>query len=150
MKCIIPLMLILCFAVTNTEAQESTEKVTLENLLTEFLEGASENDANIHDRFWAEDLIYTSSNGERVTKSDIMAGLNSDEDEMASESPDYHAEETQIRLFDDIAVIAFKLVAISDTPGTPERMEFYNTGTFQKRDGRWKAVAWQATRIPGD
>ena len=27
--------------------------------------------------------------------------------------------------------------------------EFYNTGTFVKRRGRWQAVAWQATRIPG-
>lgn len=129
-------------------AQESNEKVILENLLNEFLEGASNNNAEIHDRFWAEDLIYTSSNGERVTKDDIMKGLTDDENSMNSEIPDYHAEDIQIRLYDEIAVIAFKLVAVSDTPRGEQIMEFYNTGTFQKRDGDWKAVAWQATRIP--
>ncbi|NBC64344.1 MAG: DUF4440 domain-containing protein [Bacteroidetes bacterium] len=129
-------------------AQESNEVRVLENLLDEFLRGASENDAEIHDRFWAEDLIYTSSNGERVTKGTILEGLADNSQNMNQQTPEYHAEEIQIQLFDDIAVVAFKLVAISQNSGGEERMEFYNTGTFQKRDGQWKAVAWQATRIP--
>lgn len=127
-------------------AQDTNEAEVLTNLLDEFLEGASMNDPAIHDRFWAEDLIYTSSNGERVTKQDIMDGLDSDSE---STGPVYHAEEIQIRLYDDMAVVAFKLVANSQSPNGTERMEFYNTGTFQKREGQWKAVAWQATRIPG-
>ena len=129
-------------------AQEANEKEVLENLLDEFLGGASNNDATIHDRFWAHDLIYTSSNGERVNKQTIMDGLGDDSQAMNPETPEYHAEETQIQLFDDIAVVAFKLVAISQQPRGEERLEFYNTGTFQKRNGQWKAVAWQATRIP--
>jgi ketosteroid isomerase-like protein len=129
-------------------AQESNEVRVLENLLDEFLRGASENDAEMHNRFWAEDLIYTSSNGERVTKGTILEGLAGNSQNMNQQTPDYHAEEIQIQLFDDIAVVAFKLVAISQTPSGDERLEFYNTGTFQKRDGQWKAVAWQATRIP--
>lgn len=150
MKKIICLILFQLLLMQVLIAQESTEKEILESLLTEFLEGASKNDAEIHDRFWAEDLIYTSSNGERVTKQDIIDGLSDEEDAMTSESPQYHAEETQIQLFGDMAVIAFKLVAVTNTPGREEQMEFYNTGTFQKRDGKWKAVAWQATRIPRD
>lgn len=129
-------------------ARETDEKEVLENLLQEFLQGASENNAEMHDRFWAEDLIYTSSNGERVTKQIIMDGLADDSQSMNSNTPAYHAEEIQIQLFDDMAVVAFKLVAISPGPNGEERMEFYNTGTFQKRDSRWRAVAWQATRIP--
>lgn len=132
-------------------AQETNEKEVLENLLHQFLEGASGNDAEVHDRFWAEDLIYTSSNGERVTKKDIMDGLkNNEEDTMNSETPRYHAEEIQVKVFDNMSVIAFKLVAVSNTQRGEETMEFYNTGTFQKRNGEWKAVAWQATRIPED
>ena len=129
-------------------AQQTNEEQILENLLHEFLQGASQNDAEMHDRFWAEDLIYTSSNGERVTKQTIMDGLSDDSQNMNQQTPQYHAEETQIQLFDNIAVVAFKLVAISQQPGGEERLEFYNTGTFQKRDDQWKAVAWQATRIP--
>lgn len=129
-------------------AQESGEKELLEDLLGEFLTGASQNDAEIHGRFWAEDLIYTSSNGERVTKQMIMDGLGDDSPNESDQTPQYHAEETQIQLFDDMAVVAFKLVAVTPGSAGEERMEFYNTGTFQKRDGQWKAVAWQATRIP--
>lgn len=142
------ILLFLFLMIPAVFAQEADDKKLLENLLTEFLQGASENDADIHNRFWAEDLIYTSSNGEQVTKQDILDSLWDGEDAVNSEIPDYHAEETQIRLFDDMAVIAFKLVVVSDSAGQAEQMEFYNTGTFQKRDGQWKAVAWQATQIP--
>ncbi len=27
-------------------------------------------------------------------------------------------------------------------------MNYFNTGTFLKREGKWQAVAWQATIIP--
>jgi hypothetical protein len=27
-------------------------------------------------------------------------------------------------------------------------MYYWNTGTFVKRDGEWRVVAWQATKIP--
>ena len=30
----------------------------------------------------------------------------------------------------------------------PETLNFLNTGTFLKRNGEWRAVAWQATRVP--
>ncbi|MCG2590614.1 nuclear transport factor 2 family protein [Rhodohalobacter sulfatireducens] len=148
MKKLISIILLQLLFMPALFAQESDEVRDLEQLLDEFLRGASENDAEIHDRFWAEDLIYTSSNGERVTKEIIMEGLADNPQNMNQQTPDYHAEETQIQLFDDIAVVTFKLVAISQPPSGEERLEFYNTGTFQKRDGQWKAVAWQATRIP--
>lgn len=149
MKKLIGLVLLQFLLISNLLAQVSGEKEILKNLLHDFLKGASENNAEVHDRFWAEDLIYTSSNGERVTKDDIMNGLVDEENSMNSDMPVYHAEETEIRLFDDMAVVAFKLIANFQSDRS-ERMEFYNTGTFQKRDGRWKVVAWQATRIPLD
>jgi hypothetical protein len=27
-------------------------------------------------------------------------------------------------------------------------LQYFNTGTFLKRDGEWRALAWQATVIP--
>jgi len=30
----------------------------------------------------------------------------------------------------------------------PETMNYLNTEMFLKRDGIWKVVAWQATRVP--
>ena len=58
----------------------------------------------------------------------------------------YSGEEIDIRLYGDMAVIAFKLVG-APADGS-EKLYYYNTGTFLKRDGTWRVVAWQATKIP--
>ena len=147
MKTYLLLFLIFIIPATLLGQSDVEEKEVLTELLNEFLEGASYNDAAIHDRFWAENLIYTGSNGNRIGKSDIMAGVNQDPDR--SEEPEtlYSADEIQIMLFDDVAVVAFKLVAEFENPNE-STLYFNNTGTFLKQDGLWKAVAWQATSIP--
>jgi len=150
MKMIFTALLLFCFqsAFLNTSVQTDKDKELLSELLDDFLAGASVNDAEMHDRFWAEDLIYTGSAGTRTTKSEIMEGLKNQAVNESDETPVYHAEDLQINLYGETAVAAFRLVATFDSD--PERdMQFYNTGTFVKRDGQWKAVAWQATRIPG-
>lgn len=129
----------------NSERTEaSSDEAVLAALLDEFLDGASINDAEMHDRFWAEDLVYTGSSGSRTTKQEIMAGLDTAAGPDDAQRPEYGAEDVQIRVYDDAAVVAFRLTA--STAG--ERTEYFNTGTFLKRDGEWRAVAWQATRIP--
>ena len=53
-------------------ALAATPHADLTALVEDFLAGASRNDAAVHDRFWADDLIYTGSSGRRVGKADIM------------------------------------------------------------------------------
>jgi len=123
------------------------DEVFLENLLHEFLAGASMNDYEVHDNFWADDLIYTSATGERITKADILNGL-SVSDEPDENSPAYSAEDIRINVYGETAVVAFRLIAeVPLNSDKTELMEFHNTGTFLKRDGKWQAVAWQATQI---
>mgnify|MGYP006266429193 CR=1 FL=1 len=122
-------------------AQDSEQQ--LRSLVDEFLEKVDSKE--MHDRFWAEDLIYTSSSGTRFGKSQIMSGF--DEENTTDEAgPSYSAEEVQVKLLSGkVAVVAFKLVAV-DRAG--ERTEYWNSGTFQWRDQSWKVVNWQATKIP--
>lgn len=137
----------IALAACNGPSQEA-DKTEIRDLLERFLEGASESDAEIHDRFWSEDLIYTSSSGERYGKAAIMEGLeNGDTPDPDEPSPVYSAEEVEINVYGDTAVLAFKLVA--DT-GPNERDEFWNTGTLVRQDEAWRTVAWQATRIGVD
>ena len=117
----------------------------LQELLDAFLAGASRNDAAVHDRFWADDLVYTSSSGERRGKAETMAALREPRPAAAPEPPGYRGEDVNIRVFGDFAVITFRLVA--DMPDDSVT-QFYNTGVFARRDGQWKAFTWQATRIP--
>ncbi len=142
---LLPFLLIPSILIAQTAEQE---KELLRNLLHQFLEGASYNDANIHDRFWADDLIYTGSNGNRITKDVIMSGVNPNPDRSVDPETRYTGEEIQINLYGEVAIVAFKLVAEFTSDPDQDRMEFYNTGTFLKRNGEWRVVAWQATRIP--
>jgi ketosteroid isomerase-like protein len=121
----------------------------LTQLLKDFLAGASRNDAAMHDRFWAEDLVYTGSVGRRVGKADILKDVRATPAPGEKEPPaTYAAEDVRIQQYGDAAVVAFRLVATTKDEGKTTVAQFFNTGTFVKRDGQWRAVAWQATRIP--
>ena len=101
-----------------------------------------------HERFWWDDLVYTSSGGLRFGKADILDGFAADAS-AGQDEPEvvYSGEDIDVRIYGSSAVVAFRLV------GTPvgesaEPTYYFNTGTFVKRGGEWRAVAWQATRIP--
>lgn len=121
----------------------------LTQMLHEFLAGVSE--ATVHDRFWAEDLVYTSSAGTRTNKAEIMSGFGeSDDGEREDAGPVYMAEDVQVKVYGTTAVVAFRLVATpADQYGEDAVLNYLNTGTFLKRDGIWQVVAWQATKMPG-
>ena len=132
----------------NGNASE-TDVDELTTILHEFLAGVSEE--AVHDRFWAEDLIYTSSRGTRTNKAEIMQGFYTVEGEKIEETEDsgpvYTAEDIRIQVYETTAIVAFKLIA---TPRDDGAIDYYfNTGTFVKRKGSWQVVAWQATKIPG-
>lgn len=120
----------------------------LTQLLHEFLAGSAE--AAAHEKFWAEELVYTSSRGTRTSKAEIMQSF-SDRDSDNSDEPGavYTAEDIQIQLYGTMAVVAFRLVGTSSAADTDSVVQHYfNTGTFLKRNGIWRVVAWQATIIP--
>ena len=53
-----------------------TTDAQLRLLITEFLDGAGRNDKAVHQRFWADDVTYTSAKGVVRTKADIMKSLD--------------------------------------------------------------------------
>jgi ketosteroid isomerase-like protein len=132
----------------STTASASPDEQALTQLLNDFLAGASVNDVAAHERFWDDDLVYTSSSGLRFGKADILEGMESEESAVAEE-PEvvYSAEDIRIRQYGDTAVVAFRLLG-SVQDGSDTMLQYFNTGTFVKRDGEWRAVAWQATVIP--
>ena len=140
--------LILLAVLTSGPVAKATDADDLTQMLNEFLAGVTE--VETHDRFWADDLIYTSSRGTRTTKADIMSGFSGSDDGQGGEpGPVFSAESIQIQVYGGTAIVAFKLVATP--PDGSEEMgiqNYLNTGTFLKRDGMWRVVAWQATIVP--
>ncbi len=109
-------------------------------LLNEFLQKVDKKE--MHDRFWGEDLVYTSSGGERFGKDKIMQGFDAEEEESSEEATvSYSSDEVEVKVFGKVAVLTFQLVADTDEGIS----RYWNSGTLVKRKGSWKVVAWQAT-----
>jgi hypothetical protein len=118
--------------------------VQVEALLREFL--SKVNDPAMHDRFWADDLVYVGAGGTVRTKAEILKNVK---EEAAKEKPavggasdGFAAEDVKVRQFGDVCVLNFRLVAKSDGKTSYYR----NSGSFVERDGKWQAVSWQATK----
>jgi len=130
-------------------AQSAPDAAELTKLLNDFLAGASRNDVAVHERFWADDLIYTRSAGRRVDKAEVMHDVRSTPAPNPTDPKTvYTAEDIQIQQYGDTAVVAFRLVATTESGGARHVANLLNSGTFVKRDGKWQVVNWQSTRMP--
>lgn len=141
---------VILFFAAASYSQTAPDEAKLKDLLNNFLTGIAGKDAvATHDRFWADDLIYTRGSGQRIDKAELMKGVRSS----PAPRPDdpvsaYSAEDVRVQQYGNAAVVAFRLVSTTTDKGKVSVTKFYNTGTFIKRRGEWRAVAWQATRIP--
>lgn len=138
------------------DAQQADE-TELRAMLHDFLANSSTEAA--HARFWADDLVYTSSNGTRFGKSDIMEGFAMDAEDEPTESTEdpeeeqgptlvYTGEDVKVQLYGTTAIVTFRLVGTPDDGSAKD--EYFNSGTFLKRGGEWRVVSWQATIIPSE
>lgn len=141
-------------AQATTQAQTAPAAAELTRLLNDFLAGASHNDVAMHERFWADDVIYTGSGGRRRGKAEIMKDVRSAPAPKPGDAKTtYTAEDVRIQQYGNMAIVAFRLVATTQRPstdptkpGTTEVANYLNTGTFLKRKGKWQVVSWQATK----
>jgi hypothetical protein len=129
-------------------AQSRDAKAEVAALLQEFLSKVTS--PAMHERFWADDLIYVSNAGVVRSKADILKGMKAEEPTAppqggaAATAGGYSAEDVVIRQIGEVVVLNFRLV--QHTAGQPDT-SFRNSGVFVLRGGRWQAVSWQATRV---
>ena len=78
MKRVIATLLAFAMAASTHATANATAgaEAQLHAQLEAFLKGAAANDAAVHDAFWAEELVYTSSSGTRFGKAELMAGVH--------------------------------------------------------------------------
>ena len=123
------------------DAKATQDSITI--LLKEFL--ARNDEPAEHDRFWAADLVYTSSKGEVISKADIMKSFDGPKPDPSQPTDTYGAEDILVRPYGTTAALTFRLVR----HGPDGKIHFYrNSGTLLLRDGKWQVVTWQATMIP--
>jgi hypothetical protein len=136
---------ILFLLTISVSAQTAPDAAELTKLLNDFLAGASRNDVAVHERFWADDLIYTRSAGRRVNKAEVMHDVRTAPAPKPTEPKTiYTAQDIRIQQYGNTAVVAFRLVATTEK----NVANLLNSGTFVKRNGKWQVVNWQSTRMP--
>ena len=149
MSSMVPTFLLMLTLAVPAPLASARDAAALTALLNEFLAGASRNDAAVHDRFWADDLIYTGSSGRRVGKADIMKDVRSAPPPAPGEpQPVFTAEDVRIQQYGNAALVAFRLVATTARAESTQVARYLNSGMFVKRGGRWQVVGWQATKLP--
>ena len=143
---LLPMMAMAQAAKPASDTQDPTvQQVTAR--VRDFLAKVPRNDPNVFQDFFADDVIYTRAAGVTVTKADILKNIGA----RAASDPQatYDADDFTVHPYGDMAVVNFRLIMHNTENGKATTTYFRNTGTFLKgRDGRWQAVAWQATRVP--
>jgi hypothetical protein len=140
--------LVATIAAHGGDANPEHTRTEITAMLTTFLTPAVNSTSAGHERFWADDLVYTSSTGKVMSKADILRSIAEDakaeSGKPAEPGPVFTAEDILVRPYGDMAALTFRLVA-HDPDG--KISYFRNSGTFLLRNGKWQAITWQATRV---
>ncbi|HKW56570.1 MAG TPA: nuclear transport factor 2 family protein [Candidatus Acidoferrum sp.] len=145
-KTLIALIAALAASGVKTEAQPAaTQELT--GLLGEFMDAAGRGDRAVFNKFFGDDVIYTRASGVVIGKAEIMANVGKTSTPTPTEKTTYSAEDITVHEYGEMAVVAFRLVGRTEREGKVVTAYYRNTGTFLHRDGRWQAVAWQATKM---
>lgn len=130
------------------QMEEAISQVT--TLLKDFLANVKE--PAMHEKFWANDVVYVSSTGKLRTKQQIVNSVRTEAAEPASPSTSFAAEDITVRAYGTVAVVNFTLVAHEGPPSGPrhegETRHFRNSGVFRRGPQGWQVVSWQSTAAP--
>lgn len=139
-----------CSAASHSGDELTRTEITA--LLTSFLAPEQNSTRAAHERFWADDLVYTSSAGKVTHKAEILKSFDvepaADTSQTEEPAPVYSAEDVVVRSYGEMgemAALTFRLVARA---ADGSEQHYRNSGTFLRRDGQWQAVTWQATKVP--
>jgi hypothetical protein len=119
-------------------------------LVKQFL--ANVKDPSMHERFWADDLVYVSSAGKIRAKPEVVNAVRIEAGQPASPATSFTAGDVTVRVYGSIAIVNFTLVAQEGPPAGPRHegltLRFRDCGVFQRNKVGWQAVSWQSTFAP--
>ncbi len=98
-------------------------------------------DVDFFDRTLADDFTHTSASGRLRTKAEWMQGRKPGQTPYVS----YEIENLKVRLYGDVAVVTGLAKAEWKENDEVESGRYQIIRVWAKRDGQWKAVAFQST-----
>ena len=122
-------------------AQASTEQV-VRQVEDRRVKAMIDDDFAALDAVLADDLTYTHSSGALDTKASYLETLKSGKTKYLT----FDRTPSVVRLYGDTAVITGAATLSLRGQAAPFSLRY--TLVYVKRDGLWRTVAWQSTRLP--
>ncbi|MBC8031205.1 MAG: DUF4440 domain-containing protein [Pyrinomonadaceae bacterium] len=129
-----------------TEKTSNTEQ-ELKQITREKFDALVRGDKAFLDRLLADTFIETSSDGRIYTRAQIMESVKG---LPAGVKISIDIEDAQVFDHGDTALMVYRRVERVDANGQKIESQNRVTDTFIRRDGRWRTVSSQATRIPAE
>ena len=92
----------------------------------------------------SDDLSYTHTSGRQDTKSELLRSLASAALRYESITP----EGRGVRFEGGLALVVGRSTMRAGAPGSIQTFVIRYLAVYTKRDGSWRLLAWQATRLP--
>ena len=94
----------------------------------------------------AEDFRQIDSRGHYETKASFVESIV---DPKSTIDP-YHVEEFEIRLYGDVALLSGRIQMTGSYDGKAWKSDFRYIDIYHRKNGQWKIVSVQTTRVEGD
>jgi ketosteroid isomerase-like protein len=116
----------------------------IENLESQWRTAVVQNDVTTINRLLADDYLGINPNGTLETKADALAQRRSGTVKISSIEP----TSLKVRVYGDTAVVTSR-VDVQGMDGDRDISGRYHyTRVYSRRDGEWKIVSFEASRIP--
>lgn len=126
-----------------TLAANTNVEQELKKLEQERAQASVRGDTSFLDQMTADDYTLIAASGELSTKAQMLAAFKSGDLEYRSADVD----DVQVRVYADAAgVVIGRSTVRAQYKGQNSRDQYRYTRVYVKRNGRWQAVAFQATR----
>ena len=127
-------------------AQSSKDEATLLSLNRQFIRNFLNNDTVEHNKIiHPTNFLFIGTNGKLLGRNEYMQAWTHGYDKTIM--PEFHLEEVQIRIFDDMALIVARTKDRKLKDGSYVMGETTYTDTYIKEKGEWKCIQVQLTRV---
>ncbi|HTD39293.1 MAG TPA: nuclear transport factor 2 family protein [Mucilaginibacter sp.] len=141
MKKLLPVLAgILCYC--NCFAQSKDEKM-IKKLNEDWIASYVTKDTATMSRIFANDLVLVNPAGKKFYKKDILKGVVAPGQEYLSSKVD----SADVRLFGNVGIINAKITVAMKSDGKTSIIKTCYMDVYEKRNGRWYAVAAHVTRL---
>ena len=108
------------------------------------IEAMTNQGAKALDEILADDLSYTHSSGRLETKAEFIANATSGGSRYRALSQ----EDVKVRQYGDTAIVTGHGTVHVESSRGDNKFPIRFIDVYAKRDGAWRMVAWQSTRLP--